>query len=263
MAPAPDSQPLGSGAVSKPACPVVAYLRVSTDRQAEEGWGLDVQDDAIRAYLKKHPELKLVRVFRDEGHSGSTLDRPALRELLAEAKERRFTKVLVAKLDRLARDLYVQLFIEKELLVHGVEVVSVSEGFNGRDPAMVAFRQLLGVFAQLERSKITERLLSGRRKKLEGGGYAGGRPPMGLKAKDHELVIDPEGAKVIRYIRKLRMARMSFEKIASRLNAEGIKTRSGSKWYASGIHRLLRCATLKGKVSYGGPPRPGIHPPVR
>ncbi|OGR40689.1 MAG: hypothetical protein A2X35_09285 [Elusimicrobia bacterium GWA2_61_42] len=240
---------------------VVAYLRVSTDRQAEEGLGLDIQQDYIAGYLRKHPDLKLVRVFRDGGHSGSTLDRPALRDLMLLAKEQPFTKVLVAKMDRLARDLFVQLFIEKELLVHGIEVVSVTEGFNTASPTDIAFRQLLGVFAQLERSKITERLLSGRRKKLENGGYAGGRPPTGYKVKNHELVVDEEGASIILRIRKLRMARMSFERIASRLNAEGVKTRNGARWYASGIHRLLRNPVLRGKVKYGTI-RDGIHKPI-
>lgn len=240
---------------------VVAYLRVSTERQAEEGLGLDIQQDYIAGYLRKHPDLKLARVYRDRGHSGSTLDRPALRELLADAKEHRFDKVLVARYDRVARDLAVMLFIEKTLLVENVEVVSVSEAFNGTDSVMVAMRQIIGVFAQLERGRITERLLSGRRKKLENGGYAGGRPPTGYKVKNHELVVDEEGAKVIRYIRKLRMGRMSFEKIASRLNTADIKTRNGARWYASGIHRLFRNPVLRGKVKYGAL-RDGNHKPI-
>lgn len=262
MALTPTQKQPGRGAVEG-THQVVAYLRVSTDRQAEEGLGLDIQEDQIRAFLTKHPNLKLVKIYRDKGISGSTLDRPALRELLADAKERRaFTRVIVAKLDRLARMLEVQLFIEKELLLEGVEVLSVAESFNGTDSIMVAMRQIVGVFAQLERGRITERLLSGRRKKLDGGGYAGGRPPTGYTVKNHELVIDPEGAKIIRYIRKLRMARMSFEKIASRLNSERITTRNGARWYASGIHRLLRNPVLKGQARYGAT-RPGIHPPIR
>lgn len=262
MAPTPTQQngrgPTGEG--SGKTHRVVAYLRVSTDRQAEEGLGLDIQQDYIAGYLRKHPDLKLAKVYRDRV-SGSTLDRPALRELLADAKEHRFDKVLVARYDRVARDLAVMLFIEKTLLIESVELVSVSESFNGQDPVMVAMRQIIGVFAQLERGRITERLLSGRRKKLENGGYAGGRPPTGYRVKNHELVVDEEGAKVIRYIRKLRMGRMSFEKIAARLNAESIKTRNGARWYASGIHRLLRNPVLRGKVKYGTL-RDGIHKPI-
>src|SRR5437879_9903185 len=105
----------------------VAYLRVSTPGQVEDGLGLQIQQDQIQAYLKRNPTLTLARTFRDEGLSGSTLDRPALKALLTEAKEKHFTKVIVPKLDRLARDLYVQLFLEKELLIHGIEVVSLAE----------------------------------------------------------------------------------------------------------------------------------------
>ncbi len=237
---------------------VAAYLRVSTPGQAEDGLGLEIQNDAIRAHLLKHPELKLARVYRDEGHSGSTLQRPALQELLTDAKERRFGTVLVAKLDRLARDLFVELFIEKELLVSGVDVVSVSEAFNGTDPVMTAMRNVIGVFSQLERDRIRERMLAGRLKKLESGGYAGGRPPTGYVARGGKLIVDEDGAKIVRRIRKLRMARLSFEEIASRLNADGVKTLTGAKWYASGVHRIIRNPVYRGSIRYGQT-RPGAH----
>lgn len=100
MAQAPTQQNAGCGADAGSSNRVVAYLRVSTDRQAEEGLGLDIQQDYITGYLRKCPALKLLRVYRDKGHSGSTLERPALREMLADAKEHRFDKVLVARYDR-------------------------------------------------------------------------------------------------------------------------------------------------------------------
>lgn len=261
MAPAPAQQNAGCGAVDGRANRVVAYLRTSVDR--EEGMGLEIQEDHIRAYLQRHPNLKLVKVYRDKGISGSTMARPALTELLADARELKFAKALVARYDRAARSLEIQLFCEKELLVHGVELISVSESFNGKDPVMVAMRQIVGVFAQLERGRITERLLSGRRKKLENGGYAGGRPPTGYKVKNHELVVDEAGRKTILYIRRLRMARLSFEKIAARLSAEHIPTKTGgTRWYASGVHRLLRSPVLRGKIKYGTL-RDGIHQAIK
>lgn len=254
----------GGSAVEKPqevARRCVAYLRTSVDH--EDGMGLEIQEAQIRSYLTKHPDLKLVKIYRDKGVSGSLLARPALNDLMADAKEHRFGVALVARYDRVARDLAIMLFIEKTLLVENIQLLSVSESFNGQDPVMVAMRQIIGVFAQLERGRITERLLSGRRMKHSEGRYAGGRPCTGFVAKNHELVVDPEGAKVIRYLRKLRMARLSFARIASRLNAEKVKTRNGAKWYASGVHRLLRCPTLRGKISYGsGTCRAGIQTPI-
>jgi site-specific DNA recombinase len=237
---------------------VVAYLRVSTPGQAEDGLGLQIQQDQIQAYLKRNPSLTLLKTFRDEGHSGSSLERPALQALLTEAKEKLFTKVIVAKLDRLARDLYVQLFLEKELLVHGIEVVSLAESFNGKDPIMVAMRQIVGVFAQLERGRITERLLAGRRKKLESGQYAGGKPPMGYCVRNSELVIDPTEADVIQRIFRHKMGRHSFGWIARRLNADGIKPRRGTQFYPSTVRYILMNPAYRGIARYGTQTK-GIH----
>ena len=266
MARAPAQQNAGCGADAGNAGnhQVVAYLRVSTDRQAEEGLGLEVQQDQIRAYLTKHPNLKLVKIYSDEGISGSLLSRPALDRLLADAKESRaFTQCLVVNLSRLARDLFIQMYVERDLMRYGVEVISLTEA-NGADAMSQAIRRMLGVFSEMDRSRIRDRTLLARRLKASRGGYPGGRPTTGYAVKNHELVIDPEGAKIIRYIRKLRMARLSFARISARLNAEGIKTRNGARWYASGVHRLIRSPVLRGKVRYGlGAIYDGIHPAIK
>lgn len=262
MAQAPASKPLEGSTDDGRSNRVVAYLRVSTDRQAEEGLGLDVQEAQIRAYLQKHPNLKLVKVYRDEGISGSQLDRKGLNQMLADARETKsFGKVLVANLSRLARDLFIQMYVERDLMRYGTEVISLTEA-NGSDAMTQAIRRMLGVFSELDKSRIRDRTLAARKLKNESGGYAGGRPAYPYRVKNHELVIDPEGAKVIRYIRKLRMARMSFEKIAARLNTENVKTRNGARWYGSGIHRLLRNPVLKGQARYGAL-HPGIHSAIR
>jgi site-specific DNA recombinase len=232
---------------------VVGYCRVSTETQAEQGLGLPIQQDQINAFCKKNPQYRLDKIYTDAGISGSTLEkRPALQELLRDAKQHRFTKVIVAKMDRLARDLYVQLFAEKELLVSGVEVISVSESFNGNDPLMVAMRQIVGTFAQLERARITERLLSGRRKKLSNGGYAGGKPPTGYVVKNSRLVVDEKEAAIVKEVFRLRMGRNSMKKIADKLNSAGMKPKYGKRFYASTVQYMLQNPAYKGIIRYGG-----------
>jgi site-specific DNA recombinase len=241
---------------------VVAYLRVSTPGQAEDGLGLKIQEDQIQRFLKRNPNYLLLKTYRDEGLSGSTLKRDALGALLNDAKQRLFTKVIVAKLDRLARDLYVQLFLEKELLVHGIEVVSLAESFNGKDPIMVAMRQIVGVFAQLERGRITERLLAGRKKKLEIGGYAGGAPPMGYMAQGSRLVPNPPEVDVVRRAFLAKMGRHSYGWIAKMLNEKGFKPRRGQRFYASTVCYLLNNPIYRGLVRYGSTVR-GDHEAIR
>jgi len=231
---------------------VVAYLRVSTTDQAENGLGLPIQKDQIHAYLKAHPEFTLVQTYEDAGISGAKLEeRPGLQQLLADAKHRTFTKVIVAKLDRLARELFIQLWVEKELLVHEAEVISVAESFNGKDPMTTAMRQIVGVFAQLEKGRITERLLAGRKKKLESGTYAGGRPAFGYRAVGGKLEADPSTSQIVKEISRMKMGRHSYQQIADKLNQRGIKPRCGKKFYASTVRYILKNSTYRGDAKYG------------
>ena len=82
--------------------------------------------------------LALIKIYEDPGRSGATIERPGLSDLLRDAKQRAFKKVIVWRLDRWSRDLYQGLWLSKELLVHGTEVVSISEPFNGQDPLFQA-----------------------------------------------------------------------------------------------------------------------------
>lgn len=241
--------------------PVVAYCRVSTEGQAEHGMGLQIQRDAIQRFITEHPEYELVKVFEDPGFSGASLNRPGLKALLDEAKDKRFAKIIIAKLDRLARDLYIQLWVEKELLVHGIEVISLAEAFNGRDPMTTAMRQIVGVFAQLEKGRITERLLSGRIKKASLGGYAGGRLPRGYGSDDGKLHPNRE-AVTVRAIHNFHRLGWSLRQIARHLNTQGIPNSKGSCWYPATIRYIVRNPVYLGQIRYAGQLTRGEHRPM-
>lgn len=241
---------------------IAGYIRVSTDSQAEEGMGLEIQEDTIKKFCNSHKDYKLVKIYSDPGVSGSVMPykRPAMAELLDDAKQKNFEKVIVAKLDRLARDLYVQLWTEKELMVYDVEVLSVAEPYRGKDPMSVAMRQIVGVFAELEKGRITERLVSGRLKKFSLGGYPGGNVSLGYVSVDGELQIDSEEAETVKTIKKWRKRGLSMGKIARKLNEAGISTkREGKGWYASTIRSILRNKIYKGKIKYAGKLSNGLH----
>jgi site-specific DNA recombinase len=155
--------------------------------------------------------------------------RQAMDELFEEAKQKSFEKVIVAKLDRLARDLYVQLWTEKELKVYDIEVLSVAEPYRGNDPMAVTMRQIVGVFAEPEKRRITERLVSGRLKKFSQGGYAEGNPSLGYESVEGELKVNQEEAETVRMIKKLRKQGLSMQRIAQRLNNAKINTKRGGR----------------------------------
>lgn len=243
---------------------VVGYLRVSTEGQTgDDKFGLAEQKDAITTYAKRN-DFGIVSWYSDEGISGATLDRPALQTMITDAADGIFKGVLVAKMDRVARDLMAQLWIEKELMKADVEIISVAEPFRGQDPANVLFRQIIGAFAQFEKARIAERMSGGRKQKARTGGYAGGAAAIGYKAErgGKALEVDQEKAQTVRRAFQLRAGHpdWSLQTIADRLNAEGHTTAQGKSFHKIQVKRILdRRSLYVGTYQYAGIEAQGKH----
>ncbi len=246
---------------------IAAYLRVSTANQAgEDKFGIEAQRNSIEEWAKQN-DVTIVAWYEDDGISGATLNRDGLQTLLADAEQHTFTGVLVAKMDRVARDLMAQLWIEKELLKHGVELISVSEPFRGQDPANVLFRQVIGAFAQFEKSRIAERMGGGRIAKAKTGGYAGGAAPMGYRAQRGQkgLTVDPEKAETVQTIFQLHAEHpdWSLRQLAQVLNAAGYTTAQNKPFHAAQVQRVLKRENFyQGAYTYAEVQAPGQHSPI-
>jgi DNA invertase Pin-like site-specific DNA recombinase len=224
---------------------VVGYIRVSTDRQAEEGLGLEVQEAAIRNWANAEGH-RVVVVARDEGVSGSLEDRPGLDDAFASLRERRADALVVYRLDRLARDLILQEQLLAEAWRLGAQVCSTMAGEAGYlsddpdDPSRRFIRQVLGAVAEYERATIVMRLRSGRRRKAEKGGYAYGAPSFGLTAQNGALEpVEAEQA-VLTRIRELRTSGASLRAISAHLEAEGLRAKRGVRWHPTTLARVIK-----------------------
>lgn len=227
---------------------VIAYVRVSTDRQAERGLGLDVQKRAISAWAKAGGH-KIVGTHQDAGVSGSNgLDtRPGLAEAFRELEAGRADALVVYRLDRLARKLASQLAWTSKLEAAGRQVISVSEPDIGNDEMRQLVRQILGAISEYERATIRRRMAAGRALKAERGGYAYGSPPYGWTAVNGELAAVEAEQAVIDRIRELRDGGASMRAIADLLNGEGIPAkRAGMPWHPMTVQRVLERATRAG-----------------
>lgn len=231
---------------------VVGYCRVSTDNQREEGT-IELQRNALKEFCNGNYELHVI--FADEGISGGLEERPALIKLFDYLENNHEIKnVIIWKLDRLARDLYIQEHLIKKLESLGVALVSIKEpNLDSNDPMRKAFRQFIGIVAELEKSFITMRLREGRKSKARKGKYAGGGIAYGYASAEEDLCIKESQAKVVKEIYRMRINHhYSFEKIASILNEKGIPTMRGGKWNPGTIHYMLRNPRYRGLVSYSG-----------
>lgn len=234
---------------------VIAYCRVSTDNQKEEGT-IDLQVDAIREYCQKS-HFELVATFKDEGVSGGLEDRPALASLfnfLEREEGKGIGAVIVWKLDRLARDLYIQEHLIKKLELLGKRLISTKEAdLDSSDPMRKAFRQFMGIVAELEKAFITMRLSGGRIQKAKRGGYAGGGVALGYQSKEKELKPDEQEAEIVKTIFALkRRKRLSINEIARFLRERDYQTKRGGNWYASTVNYILKNPIYKGFYGYKG-----------
>jgi len=228
-----------------PAERIVAYLRVSTDRQADRGFGLEVQEASIRKWARER-KMRIGYVVRDEGKSGAAdlIDRPGLAEALGHVAAGRAQAIVVARLDRVARDLVLQEWVRAELLKMGgalrsadatEDVYLVEDPDN---PTGTLVRQILGAVAQYERAMIRLRMNAGKARKKQAGGYTSGQPPYGHRAAGGELVPDVDEQTQIRRMKRWRREGKSLRDIAERLNAEGVPARRG-RWHPQTVQRVV------------------------
>lgn len=224
---------------------VVAYLRVSTDRQAERGYGLQVQERAVRAWARSGGH-RVVAVYTDAGVAGSNGlgSRVALADAMEAIRSGRAAGIVVARLDRLARDLIVQEQVLAEVRRIGGDVLTTAAGEahyltdDPDDPSRKLIRQVLGAVSEYERSMVALRLRAGRRRKAERGGFAYGSPPYGSRVEGGVLVSDDEQQRALRRIAGLRAEGRSFREIADVLTAEGHRPRRSDRWHPESLRRI-------------------------
>jgi site-specific DNA recombinase len=151
---------------------VAVYVRVSTQRQAQ-AQTIEQQLERLRVHLHGQGlELTSGDIFRDDGYSGATLNRPGLDRLRDAVRMGEVTQVLVTDPDRLARNYVKLMVLLEELERAGCEVVFLDRPM-GRDPQDQLLLQIRGAVAEYERTLIAERMRRGRQAKLRAGAAPG------------------------------------------------------------------------------------------
>ncbi len=219
----------------------LGYLRVSTDQQAASGLGLDAQRASVEACAARL-KVPLAEVFVDAGTSGSLAieDRPVLLDAVAALK--RGDVLIIAKRDRLGRDVVAVAMIERLIARKGARVVSAAgEGSGGDDPTSVLMRRLLDSFAEYERLVIAARTRAALAAKKRRGERASRFAPYGYCLGQDRRTWTPVEAeqRILVRVRQERAAGRSLAEIAEGLNRNGLTTRTGGAWKRQYVHRLV------------------------
>lgn len=152
----------------------VAYLRVSTEKQAEEGNGLQSQKRDIDDYCRKN-ELIISEYYIDDGYTGSNMDRPELKRLINDCTKKRVKCVVAFKLDRISRSMIDGIYIiERIFQPNNVMFKCVHDTVSYDSPMEQAFTQMTAVIAQLEKNTMRIRMQGGMLERVKKGYWMGG-----------------------------------------------------------------------------------------
>lgn len=233
---------------------IVAYIRVSTAEQAEEGYSIDAQENVIRQKCEQEG-VELVAVYADKGISGKSMtNRLQLQQMLQDAKEGKFDEVWVWKTNRLARNQYDLLTIVKELERYDVAFKSCSEAFETTTSAGRLMMNLLASIGEFERETIVDNVKMGMKQRARTGKWNGGIV-LGYKSviineNNTRLEVVPEEVTTVRKIFELYSAGKGLKAITNQLNHEGYKTKKGNMFGTGGVKDILLNPVYIGKIRY-------------
>jgi len=238
---------------------IALYARVSTQRQAQTQT-IDQQLERLRAHAQaQHWEIPEENIFRDDGYSGASLNRPGLDRLRDKVKAAEVDRVLVTAPDRLARNYVQQMVLLEELGHPGCEVEFLDRPMT-QDPHDQLLLQIRGAVAEYERTLIAERMRRGRQTKLQSGVLLPWTAaPYGYRlSPDHPR--DPKGvhmeaaeAAVIQEMFSWYANEgKSLFSLAKHLQALGVLTPRGHKrWNQATIRGILTNPAYTGQVYTG------------
>ncbi|GIK80932.1 MAG: integrase [Alphaproteobacteria bacterium] len=249
--------------------PVVRKLRcaVYTRKSSEEGLeqefnSLDAQREACEAYIASQKPEGWVLVpdrYDDGGISGATLERQALKRLLADIEARRIDVVVVYKIDRLSRALMDFAKLVEVFDRNNVTFVSVTQSFNTTTSMGRLTLNILLSFAQFEREVIGERIRDKFAASRKKGMWMGGFVPLGYDVKDRKLVVNEAEAKTVRMIFERFVKLGSATALVRALRAEGITGKQGKLVDKGYVYKLLNNRVYIGQAVHKGTAYPGEH----
>lgn len=244
-----------------------AYIRVSTETQAEKGGGLDVQTKAINEYAAEH-NITLEKVFTDAGVSGTKESRPALDELLLETIGKGDV-IIVHNTSRLWRSIFAQATVMKSVMDAKADIVSIDEpSFNVykymTEPENFMINSMISMLDQWERMTIARKLARGRATKASKGDKPAGICPYGYRFssdKKHIEVNEAEAA-AIRLMFSEGQKGKSLSQIAAIATEKGYHARRADAWSAGSVQAILRNRFYLGELQHQGKTIAGNHPAI-
>lgn len=230
---------------------VVIYARVSTEHEAQLS-ALENQKEWYRQILEYHPEWHLVRMYVDEGITGTSAHkRPQFMQMIKDADKKEFDLILTREVSRFARNTVDTLQYTRKLKSKGVEVFFINDNIKTFDGDGELRLTIMATLAQDESRKTSIRVKSGQQTSMENGVFYGNGNILGYDRVGKSMVINPEQARTVRMIFDWYTDGWGLRKIQFELERLGVKTSQGkSKWYVTTISHILKNSFYCGIITY-------------
>ncbi|QFI73952.1 recombinase family protein [Bradyrhizobium betae] len=240
---------------------------VYTRKSSEEGLdmdfnSLDAQRESCEAYITSQRAEGWTPVpdrYDDGGFSGGTLERPALKRLIAAVQTGKIDVIVVYKIDRLSRSMLDFLNLVEMFERNGVTFVSVTQSFNTKDAMGRMALNILVTFAQFERELIGERIRDKVAASRKRGKWMGGWTPLGYEVRDRKLLIHETDAERVRSIFQRFVQLKSATLLARELVAANERTRYGHLLDKGVLYKILHNRVYLGEAVHKGTSYPGEH----
>lgn len=245
----------------------VGYIRASTEGQVgDDKFGIDSQKQSILLYANENG-YNIVEWFIDKAVSGVKDNRPELDKILygTDVTNPPYEAVIVAKSDRMARDIKLYFYYLYTLEKKNIKLLSVCEQFDDDNGLSGIYRSIMLFVAEQERRNIAMRTSSGRRIKAKAGGYSGGRSPYGYKVENSQLVINEDEVPIVKAVFEGLDAGRTLWDIADGLTAAGYTTRKGTPFRESNVRSIRDNRPFyEGMYKYGKDMNwvKGVHEPI-
>lgn len=228
---------------------VATYARFSSTNQREES--IVAQENAMMKYIKEKGYVFVAR-YADEAMSGTNTNRPQFQQMLVDASQNKFDLLLVHKLDRLSRDIYDSLDIQRNLYQYNVKIESVIENYEDT-PEGELFKVIQMGMNQYYSRNLGREVMKGLIVNADECKHNGGVPPLGYTVNPTSKLyeINEKEAPIIRIIFNKFIDGWSYAEIADYLNLQGYKNRAGSSFTAkSAFYDILINSKYKGEYTY-------------
>ncbi len=239
------------------------YTRKSSEEGLEQEFNsLHAQREACEAYIasQKSEGWALVRDrYDDGGISGGTLERPGLKQLLADIEDGLVDVVVVYKIDRLSRSLMDFSKLVEVFDRNGVTFVSVTQSFNTTTSMGRLTLNILLSFAQFEREVTAERIRDKVKASRMKGMWMGGYVPLGYDVRDRKLVVNEQDAAKVRRVFERFVEVGSATVLARELRRDGMRTKQGAPADKGYLYRLLNNRVYRGEAVHKGEAYAGEH----